>query len=63
MSAIHGDKFRLNADLFAIDWATNSVTKLNDPCVFRKFWFNQLRDKDTIVTTSFDIAKTFLILH
>ena len=62
MSAVHCNEFWFDADLFAIDWAANSVTQLDDPGIFCKIWFNELRDKNAIVTTCFDIAQTFLVL-
>lgn len=58
MSAVHGDVFWLDANGFALNWATNGVTELNHPEIFGLILLDDFRDKDAVVTASLDMDET-----
>lgn len=59
MGIVHGHILWLNTNILAINWASNSIAKLDHPCVLDKIWLSQLGDQNTIVSTCLDVAKRF----
>ena len=57
MGIIHGNIFWLNADVLAINWASDSIAKLDHPSVFDEIWLSQFGNQYAIITTCFDVAK------
>ena len=58
MSAVHSNVFWLDADGFALNWATNGVTELDHPEIFGLVLLDDFRDEDAVVTACLDVDET-----
>ena len=62
MGCVHGDEFRLDANVLALNWTANGVAKLDEPCVSLLIWITELWDQDAIVSKGFDVWETLHVL-
>ena len=63
MCSIHCTVFWFNCNMFAFNWASNCIAKLNEPCIFLTLVDLELGNKDTVVTTGFYMNETLHILN
>ena len=63
MGIIHCHIFRLNANILAIDWASNSIAQLYHPGILGECWLCELRDQNTVVSTGLDATERLHVFY
>ena len=62
MCCIHSAVFWLDRNMFALNWASNCIAQLNEPCVLLSLFDLELGNEDAVVTAGFNVDETLHVL-